>query len=154
MERKLYEQFFQRSRSYYLNKVDSYNSGRKITFNLAPFIFGFSWFIYRKMYLEAGIVFAILILQVIIEEALLSSTLNTIIQKSISSCISIIIWAATGFLGNYLYISKAKRIIAQTADLPEIEQEKILSKKGGVSLLIPIVLIGAYILLALFVNYI
>jgi len=67
----LYEAYFQKSKSYYLNRLDWYLKGQKYSFNLFAFLFGLFWFMYRKMYLEAAVIFLAMIVEGFLESFIL-----------------------------------------------------------------------------------
>ena len=68
---QLYEDFFQKNNSYYLEQLKYYNNGKKFRFSYAALIFGLFWFLYRKMYLEFFLIFIFYYVETIFENTIL-----------------------------------------------------------------------------------
>ncbi|WP_126652359.1 DUF2628 domain-containing protein [Chryseobacterium aureum] len=132
-----YEDFFQESSSYYLEKLNLFEKGKKFTFNYAALIFGIFWFLYRKMYLEAIVIYSLFYIESCFESFFLVKIIGTEQTKLVCYCISIIMLIIIGFCGNLLYFSKAKRTIKKAEEkfLTYEQQKEYLSKKGGTTLL-------------------
>ncbi|MCC6723153.1 MAG: DUF2628 domain-containing protein [Saprospiraceae bacterium] len=139
---ELYEAFFQKSKSYYLDKLMRFNTGQEYRFNFFAFLFGLFWFVYRKMYVEAFIIIAFIIIEGLVEELVVPESLSKVANIIATLAISTI----TGFLGNNLYIRKAHRTIIEAKEkFQDMEAQKtFLAKKGGVSF---IVLIALFLLI-------
>ncbi|OCA70788.1 hypothetical protein BBI01_12670 [Chryseobacterium artocarpi] len=136
-QNQLYEDLFQKRNSYYLEKLELYENGKKFTFNYATFIFGLLWFLYRKMYLETIVIFLILYTETAFENFFLTDKIGIEQTKLVSFIITILSLIVAGFSGNYLYIKRAKRTIKKAEKkFSEYEQrKKYLTKKGGTQLL-------------------
>ncbi|WP_338813563.1 DUF2628 domain-containing protein [Bernardetia sp. Wsw4-3y2] len=151
----LFELFFHKSKEYYIDKLISYQKGQKFTFNVFAFLFGLFWFIYRKMYLQAFVILLIVVgegfLEVLFFPDMDESTINTV-----NVVMTILIATITGFMGNYLYIKHAERVITNAQQkYNDTEQiHKIVKRKGGVSYLVFIILAGIIALIFLYNNFI
>src|SRR5438128_9616888 len=103
----LFEEFFQKSKSYYLDKLTKYQSRQKFTFNVFAFLFGIFWFLYRKMYIETIAILVLLILEALFETFILGQDADNMINVIITIASATII----ALLANYFYIRKAERTI-------------------------------------------
>ena len=148
---ELYEAFFQKSKSYYTDKWTRFKTGQKFTFNVFAFLFGLLWFMYRKMYLEAALVFVVIIGEGFLEALILSND----IAKLFNIIATIAMGTITGFIGNYFYIRKADKIVhtAKTKFLDEEQLKMFLGKKGGVSYLFLIIIAGIIVFVFVYNNY-
>ncbi|RXM40512.1 hypothetical protein BOQ62_06035 [Chryseobacterium sp. CH21] len=106
-------------------------------------MFGVFWFLYRKMYLEAIVIYSFFYIESCLENFFLPKIIGTEQTKLVSYCVSIIMLIIIGFCGNLLYINKAKRTIKKVEEkFPEYEQQKeYLNKKGGTTLLYATILL-------------
>lgn len=114
---------------YYLPKWHTFKNGRWVSFNFAAFILGVAWFCYRKMYVEAGIITGIVLLEsVITEQFLFYSEPSIAVDRGIQLLYSITI----GISANYLYMRSADRKIATCKNEPNLElrQSKIADLGG------------------------
>ena len=154
-EIELYEEFFQKRKSYYLDKWAKLRNGQKFSFNVFAFLFGLFWFMYRKMYIEAIIVFVAIIAESFLEELILTNNIGQDTRKVISIVGIIVIATIIGFLGNYFYLRKADRIIqVAKKKYTDNEQQKIfLKKKGGISFIFLIIILVIILLLFAYNNY-
>ena len=107
-ERQLFETYFQRSSSYYIDRLLDYRAGKKITFNLYAFLFGILWLLYRKMYAHVGLLIAILFGLGILEELFLND-----LDKDTRGVIDIIQTLASsltvGLFSNYFIVENQRR---------------------------------------------
>ena len=97
-----------------------------------PFFFGFVWFLYRRMYREVWVPFALIIVVVILEMAV---TKGGETSRALETGLNFGIAAATSMVGSSLYLRKFRRAVAharQTAPTPEARLE-ILRRAGGTS---------------------
>jgi len=149
---ELYEIFFQERKDYYLDKLSKYEKGKKLIFNYSTLLFGLFWFLYRKMYLEAIIIYLFITLETLFEDLYLKQLIGeeeTIIFKIIFTLIFLI---CMGFSGNLLYLKKAERIINKSKEkYPDFEEQKnFVIKKGGTSfILVGIIIALIAIILAI-----
>lgn len=132
-----YENFFQESSPYYLEKLNLFEKGKKFTFNYAAFFFGVFWFLYRRMYLEALLIYSFFFVEGCFEKFFLAPIIGVEQTKLVGYIITIFMLIIIGFWGNLLYLNKAKKTIEKAEEkFPEYEQQKkYLSKKGGTSFL-------------------
>ncbi len=101
-------------------KIKTQNN--KISWNWASFIFGPSWFMYRKMYIYAAAIWGV-------------NLLITLALGSSASFISLIISVASGLLGNYLYSLHLDKHAAQMKNLDENGKSQYANKNGKTSIL-------------------
>jgi hypothetical protein len=147
---ELFGTYFQTSQRFYLDKLERYRNGEKYVFNVYAFFFGIAWFIYRKMYLEALIIFLILIAEGLLEGLLMQGS-NYNINKMFDIATSIIMGAITGYIANHLYFCKAEKVI-EFAKHKEPDDESLLEyidKKGGTTwwflLIIPAIVTALFV---------
>ncbi|RYZ54282.1 MAG: DUF2628 domain-containing protein [Sphingobacteriales bacterium] len=143
---RLPQLFFQDDSGYYLERYQDYCDGKnRITLNVWAFLFGIFWFLYRKMYVEALLLFAFLLLEGFAEEylweQLFDSTPGTWVSRIVSGVV-------TCLLGNYLYFRKADRVIAHARTLNDADGEDYARSAGGTTWL------ALFILLAIAAIYI
>lgn len=142
----LYRAYFGKDADYYLERLEKFNNGNKFIFNGYAFFFGILWFAYRKMYVEAIAIFG----GIIFIEILINIIFN-IENSNIDRFSGILYGLITGFIANYLYISKAKRIVEKVKnenDLSHDEPISYLSKEGGTSwaaVFVAILMVGALV---------
>ena len=148
-DQELFETYFKRSKSYYLDRWIKFKDGQKITFNVFAFLFGLLWFIYRKMYIEALVLSTVILGEGILEILILPEDAGS----TTNIMATILIATGAGLLGNYFYFRKAEKVVQNAkAKFSEFEQQKIfLSNKGGVSYVF-LIAIGAIILLFFIYN--
>jgi hypothetical protein len=154
-EEKYLISYFGKSSSYYLEKYRAYYNGKKFSFNNSAFFVGLFWFLYRKLWIEALLIFIILFAIGIIEQIIYKSlNTNEVTQKNILYFSFFCFASIYGFIGNYLYITKAdkkiKKILTMTND--DDVRMKQLKEKGGVSL-VPFILLSIILILVLILNY-
>ena len=132
---QLYEDFFQKSNSYYLEQLEYYNNGKKFRFSYVAFIFGIFWFLYRKMYLEFFVIVIFFYAETIFENTILVTLIGSEQTKVVNILVTITLLITLGIIGNNLYIKKAKRTVKNAEqNYPEYERKKkFLNKKGGTS---------------------
>ena len=145
---QLYEIFFQKSNSYYLEQLKYYEQGKKFRFSYSALIFGLFWFLYRKMYLEFFIIFIFYYLETIFENSVLTKLIGIEQTKVVNFSVTIILLITLGIIGNNLYIKKAKRTLRKAeVKYSEIEKQKeFIVKKGGTSFIYVTILLTLLIL--------
>ncbi|TCJ18661.1 DUF2628 domain-containing protein [Flaviaesturariibacter flavus] len=138
-----YENFFGKDSRYYLNRLERYQRGERYIFNGYAFLFGFFWFLYRKLYLEAIVLIGLLVVESILEELILDALFPEGGGRAVSWLFNLAVWTATGFLANMFYLRKAKRVVASVQELDAVSASERLARKGGISywFLLPIVLV-------------
>jgi hypothetical protein len=141
MHREYFELFVNKSKNYYLEFFDNYEKDKKIHFNFMAFLFGLFWFLYRKMNIEAFVLFIILLLETTLEKFItahfeLTNTDTTIGIQLVSSLTFAIF---LGLFGNWIYIKHANRKILSITRIyqhdEQILKEKI-QRKGGTSFIV------------------
>lgn len=150
-ERKdLLRVYFLKQSNYYIDKHEKLEKGKKFTFNFWAGFFNTWWFIYRKMYLNALIIFALgTILSVLFE--LIIPFINPFHFNYSEFLVTFIFYTIPyffilAFLGNYLYIIKANKVVdgfLRKHKLEELNRKDldILREKGGTNLFLVIILI-------------
>lgn len=130
----LYDAFFQKETAYYHAKLERFNNGDKYMFNLAAFVFGITWMLYRKMYIEAAVLFGIIFFEGLVEQLLFGSNSE---YQFISLIINLVTAFAFGTLANFFYLQKAKRAVEHTKVQFSNQEERIgfLKKTGGTNTL-------------------
>jgi hypothetical protein len=110
-------------------------------FSWAAGFFNFLWFLYRKMYREFAIFF--------LAEAVGGTLVGLAAGRDVDRIFSIAAFAASGTLGNGLYLRRARAVVAAARHAePDLERRlALLRKKGGTSILWPI--LAAAVLIAL-----
>ena len=108
------EAFVGRNTLYYEEKWNSVPG--KAGFNLAAFFLGSIWAVYRRMYLEAAIVWVIAVV------------LEYIFRGGWSGLGGALFF---GLGGNEVYRRKLIRLLKKTEGLGREEQQALLKKKGG-----------------------
>ncbi|MDR2954899.1 MAG: DUF2628 domain-containing protein [Prevotella sp.] len=133
-DRDLYKTYFNDDQ-YYIEKFEKYRNGKRFSFNIWPFLFGLYWFLYRKMNLEAFIIYVVYL----VGGFILYFRVFTPISSSRFYILPIVLFfnLILGYLGNYLYLRKAERQIKNYKDRYSNNTEKLLQlslyKKGGSS---------------------
>ena len=150
MERiDLFKAFYTQESKYYADKLDKYEQGAKYSFNFWAGFLGLIWFCYRKLYVQAIVLFLLtfvlatitgIVLWLIIPDKQLIASYNNAILWTLSFVI-------LGFLGNALYIKKSKKIVEDFISKNEIENiqnsmTSELREKGGTSTTAAIVCVG------------
>ena len=152
---ELFEEYFQKNKSYYSGKLEKYKSGQRFSFNVFAFFFGVFRFLYRKMYVEAIIIIFALILEGFLESIILTNKFEQDQSAIVNILGTIIIWSIIGFLGNYFYLRKAEKTIKYAKQNYSNNEllKKYLKKKGGVSFVFLLVIIVVIISFFVYNNY-
>ncbi|MEC4003619.1 DUF2628 domain-containing protein [Flavobacterium sp. SUN052] len=151
MEKLYFEIFFKKSIEYYIDKVEKFEKGKRISFNLPAFLFGIFWILYRKMYKQSLLIFGIILIfttaqQILFLKLNYSIELNKLIQFSINITLCFFV----GFFGNWIYIKHAKKKINEALtkfDSDEILKKKYIAKTSGTSILTVISVLFCFILI-------
>ena len=109
----LYKLFFQENEKYYADQLIKFENGKKCSFNFWAGFFGPTWFIYKKLYKQALIIFIIILLLGAFStwiQFLINPTSKLIRVYNIIFIVipSIII---LGYISNNLYIKKSIRVV-------------------------------------------
>jgi len=145
--------FFEKNSDYYLAKWKEFKTGKFYTFNLMAFLFGIMWFLYRKMYKEAGILSLIIIVETCVslyfigDQSELSKTYDYVMQAVYA--------IVTGFVGNYLYMRSTQRKLSMvdSFNYQGDSLEAHLRKVGGTSWLAVIVGVLIFIVLLAIIMF-
>jgi Protein of unknown function (DUF2628) len=150
-EEDLFSDFFQQDAPYYIDKVIRYRADEKFTFNVWAFFFGIFWFLYRRLYLEAGIIIVILAAISLFENLFLVKLVSPQAFTQIGLSINISVAFVQSMLANFLYVRKAERVVIESdaSSNNEAVVQRLIVSKGGVSLVLPL-LIAAVLLGALY----
>lgn len=135
------EAFAGKNSDYYLEKWKSHSESTVKGWNFAAMFFSVEWMAYRKMYIEAMICFAILIIiTMLLGLTFMVSGIN--ISGTLGMLVGDAFRILAGLLGNMLYRKKALRTLHKTGDMDDVQRIEFLKRKGGTG-------IGAVILLIL-----
>lgn len=143
-----YIAFFANEENYYLDVINSYDNGRRFTFNPYAFFLGIFWLLYRKMYLTVFILFIVGIAEAFFTDFLYENYLISDRVYETLDIISRILWASVlGFFGNKFYMLEANRKISKVLhkNLSEVAVHMKLRKVGGTTLIphmVIVILIG------------
>lgn len=133
---ELEQQFFGKKAEYYLLKRSEMTAkNSKVSWNWASFLFSFYWAFYRKLYSFGGILLGIYAAINILGCFIYSTAFSVI-----TLLVSVGICFVAGLFGNYAYLDKADKYIAEARQMPPSEQKVYLSKKGGTSVGVVILL--------------
>lgn len=135
---KYFVTFFGDQPRYYLEEYRHQYFGRKWSFNIGSFFFGFLWFIYRKMYVIAFILFVVNLLLGQLEEWIYTQYEISFDIRKVTSFIVPIAWGfATGFTGNYFYAKFATKKVDEILQAyPDHEKRMTeLKRQGGITYL-------------------
>jgi len=151
----LYEAYFQKSKSYYLNRLDWYLKGQKYSFNLFAFLFGLFWFMYRKMYLEAAVIFLAMMVEGFLESLILPTNSGWEIEKLVNIISTFVIASIAGLVGNYFYFRKAGKVIerAKMKFAGSEQQISFLKERGGVSYFFLVIIFVCIVALFAYDSY-
>lgn len=134
--------FIQKNAKYYILKFKEMQESYKTTsWNWPAFFFSSWWFLYRKMYaIGFGIIIA-------------SSIIATIIPQ-VSLIVGIATSIISGLYGNTIYLKHIQKQLDSLGNVEEDLKERLILSKGGVNIVIPIILaiitIGFFLLMGAF----
>ncbi len=134
-ELELYKTYFQKSQSYYIDKLVKYKEGQKLSFNAFACFLGLFWFMYRKLYVEFILILITAFAIGILETLILVNTVEYSTARAIMTFTEIVMAFTIGMYSNFLYIRKAEKAVANAQNkYKDTEaQKRYLKKKGGVS---------------------
>ena len=120
--------FIQKRVEYYIPKFKEIQELYKTTsWNWAAFFFNSWWFLYRKMYVIGfGIILADMVIGSII--------------PSLSFLINIVIAIISGLYGNIVYLKHIQKELEPLNNMDEDIKQRLILNKGGVNIVIPIIL--------------
>lgn len=131
--------FIQKKTEYYIPKFkDIQESYKSTSWNWAAFFFNSWWFLYRKMY---AIGFGIIIADIVIGS----------VVPYLSLIASIAIAVISGLYGNIAYLKHIQKQLDSFRHMEENIKQRLILSKGGVNIVIPIILatiiIGFFLLI-------
>ena len=131
--------FIQKKVEYYIPKFkDMQELYKSTSWNWAAFFFSSWWFLYRKMY---AIGFGIIIADIVI---------GTVIPY-LSLITSIVIAVISGLYGNIAYLKHIQKQLDSFINMDEDIKQRLILSKGGVNIIIPVILaiitIGMFLLI-------
>jgi hypothetical protein len=138
MDYTYWEHFFDSSREYFSSKLESFENKRKISFNFHAFLFGFLWFLYRKMFRQALYLIGCVVLVSLVENLIFGARLvnETYLSFIVNGANTLFFSLFTGFFGNWIYLAHAKkelsRIVQQT-ETDEQQRLQLIRQRGGTS---------------------
>lgn len=128
--------FIQKKVEYYIPKFKEIQELYKTTsWNWAAFFFNSWWFLYRKMYVVG---FGIILADIVIGSMI----------PALSLLINIVIAIISGLYGNIVYLKHIQKELEAYNNMDEDIKQRLILNKGGVNIVIPIIL--AIITLGLF----
>jgi hypothetical protein len=154
-DKELYAAYFGRSADYYLEVLERFRNGQQFIFNPYALIMGLLWFLFRKLYRETLMFFAISVLLGLMQAYFFKVPAIAPYQQSIGFAITILLNLSYGIFGNYLYIRKAITDVefAKSQSANKEEVLSYLSNKGGTTMHPVFLLIILFLAYVLFVQY-
>lgn len=129
--------FFGKSADYYRHKWHEWQQGRRISFSVAAFFAGLFWFIYRRMYGLAALIFGLLVVEAELEQWLLPLLSPAYAQESQGRAVVVGLTLGTvlSATGNWLYLRHARRKITRILRTETSEEAVLrqLRRQGGTS---------------------
>ena len=124
--------------AYYIDKWNRYKYNEKFTsWNWPAFLFTLVWFLYRKMYAYAAIIFAL--------NFICNGIFTALDLSGIANIVNLVIMIASALLANQLYIkNNIKKINQIKSSIPNISSdnlERTLSANGGITW-VPVIIIS------------
>jgi len=157
--------YFQTNHKYYFDRFNK-NNNSGLIFNIWPALFGLLWFVYRKMYKQAFMIFiSMILLQIIVGFVILYGfnvsfdEYNKSYRLLISGIVYITSFITLGLIGNKIYFYKAKIAIndfISKLDLDKTDDSRlaIIRNKGGVDYKTVIVIVVIFILINIIMTII
>jgi hypothetical protein len=154
-----YRAYFGKDSDYYLPIMRDFYHGKKFTFNVWAFILGLFWQLYRRLYLPILFFITVIIVQSVIQAAIISYLDLSELTRTLMHLIDPLIFALIyGFTGNYFLMRKAHKKTLQILSAKE-DEETILQKleKAGsgnsTGVIVCIVSIIAFIAMIMFYKF-
>lgn len=132
----LYAAYFGRSADYYLYVLERFRAGQPFVFNVYALLFGLFWFLFRKMYRETLMFFAISLMLGFLQTYLFHFPSLAAYAKPIGMMLTLLLNLSYGIFGNYFYMRKAISEVeyAKTQSANKEEGLSYLSNKGQTTL--------------------
>lgn len=132
--------FIQKKVEYYIPKFkDIQESYKSTSWNWAAFFFNSWWFLYRKMY---AIGFGIIIADIVIGSVI----------PYLSLVASIAIAVISGLYGNIAYLKHIQKQLDSFRNMDEDTKQRLILNKGGVNIVIPVILAIITIIIFLLIG--
>lgn len=132
--------FIQKKAEYYIPKFKEIQESYKSTsWNWAAFFFNSWWFLYRKMYV---IGFGIIIADIVIGSVI----------PYLSLIASIAIAVISGLYGNIAYLKHMQKQLDSFRNMDEDTKQRLILNKGGVNIVIPVILAIITIIIFLLIG--
>lgn len=149
---KEWKLFIGKEAEYYIPKWLNIRDGSIISFNIASFVLGVFWMLYRKMYLASLIWIVVIIIYGFIEEEIVFALGLEDALESITRISNVIFSSLVAIFGNWIYFKSSERKISKLKNqgLGEIAYEEALQRAGGTSLIPPIVAVFAFVIFMYF----
>lgn len=154
-DKELYAAYFGRSADYYLEVLERFRSGQQFVFNPYALLLGLIWFLFRKMYREALMFFAISVMLGLLQTYLFRLPAVAAHQQFIGFTATILLNLSYGVFGNYLYMRKAITDVEYAKSQSSDKEEVLgyLSNKGGTTMHPVFILIILFLLYLLLVQH-
>ncbi|WP_066836612.1 DUF2628 domain-containing protein [Rufibacter ruber] len=149
-----YRAYFGVDADYYLYKLAQQQAGTRFTFNLGAFFFGLFWMLYRKLYVQALAVVAVVAgVSFLLNYLALTQQIAAQTLQLINNFIALFWSLAIGFLGNWLYLRQAKARVTKMLQKEKDEEQAALrlQRQGSITYL-PHILLAALFLVYLLLN--
>lgn len=146
-DKELYAAYFGRSADYYLEVLERFRNGQMFVFNPYALLLGLFWFLFRKMYREAIMFFAISMMLGFLQSYMFRMPAIAPHQQTISMVLTILLNLSYGIFGNYLYMRKAIADVEYAKSQSSSKEEVVgyLSNKGGTTMHPVFILIIIYL---------
>ncbi len=143
------EIFVDTNQEYYLPRWKKITEGKIASFNWAAFLVGMLWLLYRKMYIEAGILLVIILTEGFLSEMFLLPYLDFQTQSAYNTGVNIAYGLILGFLGNYIYYNSACRKIEKLKKdmYSGVDFENELKRRGGVTTIPILIVVGIVVII-------
>lgn len=154
-DKDLYAAYFGRSADYYLDVLERFRNGQQFVFNPYALLLGLMWFLFRKMYRQALMFFAISTLLGLMQTYFFRFPAIAAYQQSIGFVVTILLNLSYGVFGNYLYMRKAIADVefAKSQSANKEDVLAYLSNKGGTTMHPVFILIILFLLYFVFLRY-
>ncbi|MFB9864653.1 DUF2628 domain-containing protein [Rufibacter immobilis] len=146
--------YFGADAEYYMDRLEQYRQGRKLMFNWGAFFFGIAWMLYRKLYKEALLAMATIVVLSFLVERLIQTAGLTGGAALLANNAFTIGWSLLlGFIGNWLYLRQAhvqvQKVLAQAPGQQAAFAQ--LQQLGGITF-IPHIIVAALIAVLLLLT--
>lgn len=130
--------FISKKTEYYNQKFEQITkTGNKRTWNWAAFFCNIYWFLYRKMYAQAGIIFLISIVASMI--------------PFVGPIVNLGMVIGIGMYANSIYLDNANKKLNEIDAMGYEPKESMIMKKGGTNIAIPLIIVGINVLFVVFI---